>query len=70
MNTFELSVQFSLQLAVALVICRVICWLAIRLGQPPVVGEILAGVVLGPSLLGYFAPHLQQSLFPAVGSRT
>ncbi len=27
-----------------------------RLGQPRVVGEILAGVVIGPSVLGYFAP--------------
>ncbi len=65
MTTFELSVQFFLQLAIILVVCRAVCWAATRFGQPPVVGEMLAGVILGPSLLGYFWPHLQQSLFPA-----
>jgi Kef-type K+ transport system membrane component KefB len=33
-------------------------YLFARLHQPRVVGEILAGVVLGPSILGRFAPHL------------
>jgi len=36
-----------------------------RLGQPPVVGEILAGIVLGPSLLGLLAPGAFAFLFPA-----
>jgi len=35
-----------------------------RLGQPQVVGEMIAGIVLGPSLLGWLAPSLHQSLFP------
>ena len=64
MTTFELSVRFFLQLAAVLVVCRLVCWAAVRLGQPPVVGEMIAGVVLGPSLFGYFLPHLQQTLFP------
>jgi len=65
MTTFELSVRFFLQLAAVLVVCRIVCWAAVRIGQPPVVGEMIAGVVLGPSLFGYFLPHLQQALFPA-----
>lgn len=35
-----------------------------RLGQPRVVGEILAGVMLGPSVLGYFAPALSMAILP------
>ncbi|MFE2069961.1 cation:proton antiporter [Streptomyces sp. NPDC059467] len=38
--------------------------LARRLGQPKVIGEILAGIVLGPSVLGLFPGHLTQHLFP------
>src|SRR5438034_894122 len=35
------------------------------LRQPPVVGEIVAGILLGPSLLGKVAPGVSASLFPA-----
>jgi Kef-type K+ transport system membrane component KefB len=38
--------------------------LAQRLGQPQVVGEMIAGVMLGPSLFGLVLPGLQQALFP------
>lgn len=34
------------------------------LGQPPVIGEILAGILLGPSLLGWLAPTVQQHILP------
>lgn len=37
------------------------------IGQPPVVGEMLAGIVLGPSVLGAIAPSLSAYLFPAAG---
>lgn len=38
---------------------------AIRLlGQPPVIGEILAGILLGPSLLGWLAPSVQHHILP------
>lgn len=33
--------------------------------QPPVIGEIIAGIALGPSLLGRFAPSMETYLFPA-----
>ena len=64
MPTSQLSVHFFFQLAVILVICRLVGMLARRLGQPPVVGEMIAGVMLGPSLLGLFLPGLQQAVFP------
>jgi Kef-type K+ transport system membrane component KefB len=64
MTPFELSVLFFLQVAAVLVVCRVVSALATRIGQPPVVGEMIAGVMLGPSLLGYFWPQVQHALFP------
>lgn len=64
MTTFELSVLFFLQLAAVLVVCRLVSAVGVRLGQPPVVGEMIAGVILGPSLFGYFWPQMQQALFP------
>lgn len=66
MSPFELSVLFFLQLAAVLVVCRIVSAVATRLGQPPVVGEMIAGVMLGPSLLGYAWPELQEALFPPV----
>src|SRR5947208_1846339 len=36
-----------------------------KIGQPPVIGEIIAGILLGPSLLGAVAPAAQAFLFPA-----
>lgn len=60
----ELSTQFFLQMFVILAACRLVGLLARRLGQPQVVGEMIAGVFLGRSLLGFLAPGVQQSLFP------
>lgn len=64
MTPFEISVRFFLQLAAVLVACRLVAALARRLGQPPVVGEMIAGVALGPSLFGLLAPSAQAWLFP------
>ena len=52
MTNFDLSVLFFLQLAVILAACRVVGALSPRVGQPPVVSEMVAGVLLGPSLFG------------------
>jgi len=65
MPTAQLSVFFFLQAAVILLVCRLVGRLAQRLGQPQVVGEMIAGVTLGPSLLGWMLPDLQAALFPA-----
>lgn len=59
------SIHFFLQLSVILLACRGVGWLGRRfLAQPQVVGEMIAGVVLGPSLFGLIAPDLQAIVFP------
>ena len=61
----DFSVHFFLQLAVILLACRLCGWLGRKfLAQPQVVGEMIAGVCLGPSLLGLLSPELQATLFP------
>ena len=64
MNNLHLAIQFFLQLAVILLFCRVVGTLAARCGQPQVVAEMIAGVLLGPSLLGLLWPEAQTALFP------
>lgn len=64
MTSAQLSAAFFLQMFVILLACRVVGALARRLGQPQVVGEMIAGVFLGPSLLGLLVPSAQQTLFP------
>lgn len=66
----EIAIQFFLALAVILAACRLAGLIAQRLGQPQVVGEMIAGVVLGPSLLGRIAPGLQEAIFPPGVSNT
>ena len=61
----DFSVHFFLQLAVILLTCRVAGWCGRKLiGQPQVVGEMIAGVLLGPSLLGLLLPGVQGAIFP------
>jgi Kef-type K+ transport system membrane component KefB/mannitol/fructose-specific phosphotransferase system IIA component (Ntr-type) len=38
-----------------------------KIGQPPILGEISVGIFLGPTVLGYYRPHLYQTLFPTTG---
>lgn len=52
-------------IALVLGLSAVLGGLASRCGQPRVVGQLLAGVVLGPSLLGRLPGHLTGHLFPA-----
>jgi Kef-type K+ transport system membrane component KefB len=61
----DFSVHFFLQLGLIMLACRVVGWAGRKfLGQPQVVGEMIAGVILGPSLLGLFFPQLQAAIFP------
>jgi Kef-type K+ transport system membrane component KefB len=50
--------------ALILLLSRVFGRLLRRVGQPAVVGEILAGIALGPTLLGLLAPDVLRALFP------
>jgi Kef-type K+ transport system membrane component KefB len=57
-------VLLLLQIAVILAVCRLLHEVCERIGQPPVIGEIIAGLLLGPSLFGWLAPSLFVRLFP------
>lgn len=70
MTSAELSVAFFLQMFFILAVCRAVGWVARRCGQPQVIGEMIAGVLLGPSLLGLLWPGAQQFLFPAESLNT
>ncbi|MFC1440964.1 cation:proton antiporter [Streptacidiphilus sp. N1-10] len=63
MTGLDSTTRLLLALAVLLGLSRLSGLAAARLGQPPVVGEILAGVALGPSLLGHALPALHHALF-------
>lgn len=52
------------QLCVIIAAARIFAHLFRKLGQPIVVGEILAGLILGPSVLGQFAPGFSELVFP------
>lgn len=62
----ELTILF-LALGVLLLTARLLGDLARRLGQPSVLGEILAGLLLGPTVAGRFFPGFSDFLFPAPG---
>ncbi|MFH7025173.1 MAG: cation:proton antiporter [Heteroscytonema crispum UTEX LB 1556] len=65
MSNFELVLKLLLQLTVIVGACRLITIIGRRyLGQTSVVCEMIAGVMLGPSLFGLIAPDLQHWLFP------
>lgn len=65
LTSAQLSPVFLADVAVIIAASRAVGWLCRRyLGQPQVVGEMIAGVVLGPSLLGLAAPWVEAGLFP------
>jgi Kef-type K+ transport system membrane component KefB len=57
-------VLLLLQIAGILAVCRLLHGIAGRFGQPPVIGEIVAGLLLGPSFFGWIAPDFYARLFP------
>ncbi|MGA2413925.1 MAG: cation:proton antiporter [Candidatus Sulfotelmatobacter sp.] len=57
--------KLVLQISVILALCRVVGGIFRKLGQPRVVGEMFAGILLGPSLLGWIAPGISSYLFPS-----
>ena len=67
MSTTEFgSLTFLLFLLIAS--AHVLGYLFQRMRQPKVIGEILAGVLLGPSILGHFAPRVSAAIFSGPGT--
>jgi Kef-type K+ transport system membrane component KefB/nucleotide-binding universal stress UspA family protein len=56
--------RFLIQFTLLFVVARILADIMKRLGQATVIGELLAGLVLGPSLLGHFAPAVYRLMFP------
>ncbi len=63
MHIEEMLLPILVQLCVIILVARLFSMLFRKLGQPGVVGEIAAGLFLGPSLLGYFVPQLTGAIF-------
>lgn len=53
-----------LQIIAIVVVARVFGWIFNKIGQPSVIGEIIAGIALGPSLFGMYFPGASAFLFP------
>jgi Kef-type K+ transport system membrane component KefB len=53
-----------LQIITIVLVARIFGWIFRKIGQPTVIGEIIAGIVLGPSLLGLYFPEVKEALFP------
>jgi len=64
-NVAEPASMLLLQIISILIVSRIFGYIFAKIGQPTVIGEILAGIVLGPSLLGYFYPEAFHFLFAA-----
>ncbi len=52
------------QIITIILVARIFGWIFKKIGQPSVIGEIIAGIVLGPSLLGLYFPEVSAALFP------
>jgi K+:H+ antiporter len=58
------------QVAALLLVARLCGELALRLGQPPVIGQLLAGILLGQSFLGALLPDLKALVFPVEATQS
>lgn len=54
-----------IQIGIILLVARLVGRLFRKIHQPQVIGEMVAGILLGPSLLGWAAPKVSEFLFPA-----
>lgn len=69
LNSLILNLQNPLaillvQVVIIIFVARVFGWIFKRFRQPAVIGEIIAGIALGPSLLGMYFPGFSENLFP------
>jgi Kef-type K+ transport system membrane component KefB len=72
-NDFLTSMTHNLQHPLAILLAQIITiilvarffgWVCRKIGQPTVIGEMIAGIVLGPSLIGMHFPEFSAMLFP------
>ncbi|MEA2218345.1 MAG: hypothetical protein QOJ35_971 [Solirubrobacteraceae bacterium] len=61
----KLVAAFFIAVAIVMIIARLFGLLAIKVGQPRVMGEVVAGIALGPTILGAIAPGWEATLFPS-----
>jgi Kef-type K+ transport system membrane component KefB len=59
--------QFFLFLAIILIVARLFSETVARFGIPSVIGELLAGLLIGPSLLGWVTPDTTMKLLAEIG---
>jgi Kef-type K+ transport system membrane component KefB len=52
------------QIVTIIFVARFFGWICKRIGQPTVIGEIIAGIIMGPSLIGMYFPEFSATLFP------
>lgn len=52
------------QIVTIILVARFFGWVCRKIGQPTVIGEMIAGIVLGPSLIGMYFPEFSAVLFP------
>lgn len=64
-NLSEPLAVLLLQIIVIIAFARLFGFLFKKIGQPAVIGEIVAGIVLGPSIIGSYFPEINHFLFPA-----
>lgn len=55
---------FIMQITIIIIASRLCAYLFQKIGQPAVMGEIIAGILLGPSLMGAVMPRFSQFVFP------
>lgn len=68
-NTLIHNIEHPLALLLAqivtiILVAKLFGWMCTKIGQPTVIGEMLAGIVLGPSLVGMYFPEFSEALFP------
>lgn len=69
-NLSEPLTILLLQIIVIISFARLFGFLFKKIGQPAVIGEIVAGIILGPSLIGAYFPGVNEFLFPAASLST
>ena len=63
-NLQEALPRLLLQIIIIIILTQFLGWVFKKVGQPAVIGETVAGIILGPSLLGLLFPHIFQFIFP------